>query len=73
MDRKFREFGDRLRVAIEEKDTTQEQVARDVGVSLRSVQGWCLGEKEPKGRHLVRVSEVLDREPAWFYGEEKAA
>ena len=68
-------FGRRLRAAIDESPLSQEGVAREVGVSLRSVQSWCSESKpkEPKGRHLVALAEVLDRDPSWFYGEEKAA
>lgn len=46
---------------------TQEALARELGLSLRSVQKWATGKGEPRGRQLVALSKVLDRDPAWFF------
>jgi transcriptional regulator with XRE-family HTH domain len=70
------EFKDRLRKAIADAGLTQEAVAREINVSLRAVQFWVAGTQEPKGRQLVALSRVLNRDPAWFFGtepEKKAA
>lgn len=62
-------FSLRLREAIAAKDMTQEGLARELGLSLRAVQDWCGGKSEPRGRQLVALSAVLDRDAGWFFDE----
>ena len=60
----------RLREALAAKDNmTQEALAREMGLSLRAVQDWCGGRSEPRGRQLVALSEVLNRDAGWFFSE----
>ena len=68
-------FGARLKEAIAAAGTTQEAVAREVDVSLRAVQFWAAGTQEPRGRQLVALARMLDRDPAWFFDDslEEAA
>jgi transcriptional regulator with XRE-family HTH domain len=66
-------FSLRLREAIAAKGMSQEAVARATGVTLRTVQFWCAGDREPKGRQLVALSEVLGRDAGWFFELEEAA
>jgi transcriptional regulator with XRE-family HTH domain len=66
-------FSLRLREAIAAKEMTQEGLAREVGLSLRAVQDWCGARSEPKGRQLVALSVVLDRDAGWFFELEEAA
>jgi len=61
-------FSVRIREALAQSGKTQEALAREVGVSLRTVQGWVSGA-EPKGQQLVRLSFALNREPGWFFSE----
>lgn len=63
------QFSTRLREAIADASLTQEAVAREINVSLRAVQFWLAGTQEPKGRQLVALARVLDRDPAWFFSE----
>jgi transcriptional regulator with XRE-family HTH domain len=49
---------------------TQEQLAREAGVTLRTVQGWCAGRALPRWGQLVAVACVLGRAPGWFYAEQ---
>lgn len=63
------QFSTRLREAIADAGLTQEAVAREVDVTLRAVQFWAAGKQEPKGRQLIALARVLDRDPAWFFGE----
>lgn len=67
------QFSARLREAIASAGLTQEAVAREVDVSLRAVQFWAAGTQEPKGRQLVALARVLDRDPAWFFDNEELA
>jgi transcriptional regulator with XRE-family HTH domain len=48
---------------------TQEQLARDVHVSLRTVQAWEGGETDaPHGRNLIALAKRLGKDnPAWIY------
>jgi transcriptional regulator with XRE-family HTH domain len=61
------EFSRRLREAIADAGLTQEAVAREIDVTLRAVQFWVAGTQEPKGRQLVALGRVLDRDPSWFF------
>lgn len=63
------EFSRRLRAAITDAGLTQEAVAREIDVTLRAVQFWVAGTQEPKGRQLVALARVLNRDPSWFFIE----
>lgn len=66
------DFSRRLREAITAADLTQEAVAREIEVSLRAVQFWVAGTQEPKGRQLIALARVLNRDPSWFFpGDER--
>ena len=46
---------------------TQEQLARAVPVSLRTVAGWERAEiRLPNDKSLAALGQALDRDPAWF-------
>lgn len=62
-------FKQNIRRALEEKDWTQERLARELNVSNRAVSGWCLGEAIPHTNTLERVAAKLDHAPAWFFTE----
>ena len=64
-------FGRRLKGAIKDAGLTQEAVAREIDVTLRAVQFWVAGTQEPKGRQLVALARVLDREPSWFFSDNE--
>lgn len=46
---------------------TQEQLARQLGVTLGAVSAWVRGRSEPTGAKLVLLAAALDRDPAWFF------
>jgi transcriptional regulator with XRE-family HTH domain len=60
-------FQQNIRRALDEKDWTQEKLARELNVSNRAVAGWCLGETMPQANTLVLVAEKLGRDVAWFF------
>lgn len=66
-------FPIRMRSALDESGFTQERLAREVDVTLRTVQFWLAGDREPKGRQLVRLADALQRPAGWFYEPEEAA
>jgi transcriptional regulator with XRE-family HTH domain len=60
-------FAAKLHEALGER--TSEDFARELGVTLRTVQRWRSGEGEPRAAELVRLAELLGRDPAWFYAD----
>jgi PAS domain S-box-containing protein len=57
--------GRRIAQARKEAGLTQQELAEQVGVTRRSVQGYESGAVLPY-RHLDRLAEVLDRSPEWL-------
>jgi transcriptional regulator with XRE-family HTH domain len=52
---------------------TNEQLAHEVGVTLRTVQRWQLGSNEPNGAQLLRLARVLGVHPDDLYLEQLPA
>jgi len=65
--------GDNLKAALEAAGMTQEGLARHLEVTVRTVSGWCNDGRDPKWSTLVRIGEVLGRDPVWFYVDHGAA
>lgn len=60
-------FAARFREAQEHLDIKNEQLARELGVSLRLVQKWRSGEVRPGGVNLVKIARLFDRDVSWFF------
>lgn len=58
---------DRLREAARDSQLTQQQVAIELGMSMRAVQKWFLGESTPAGNRLVALARLTGRAPEWFF------
>jgi PAS domain S-box-containing protein len=71
-ERKPREIGRRLAQARREAALTQQQVADELGVTRRSLQGYEAGAVVPY-KHLDRLGELLGRTPQWFLTGDDAA
>lgn len=52
---------------------TNEDLAREVGVTLRTVQRWQDGANGPNGSQLLRLARVLGVKPDDLYLEEAPA
>lgn len=63
----------RLREAQAERGITNEQLARDIDVSLRLLQKWRAGDVHPRMHNLVLLSRYFDKPLAWFFTESEAA
>jgi transcriptional regulator with XRE-family HTH domain len=61
--------GDRLREARRARSYTAEALARELDVTLRTIQRWEADGNGPSGADLVRLADVLGRRPDWFYGD----
>ena len=53
------ELADKIRQCRELKGWTQEQLARDLGVSLNTVQRWELGKNQPSPLALEKLQTIL--------------
>jgi hypothetical protein len=56
-------FADWLTAALREDGLSQEAAARQLGVSVRTVNRWLRGHTEPRLRDLRRIQEVLGHHP----------
>jgi transcriptional regulator with XRE-family HTH domain len=64
--------GERIALARKERGLTQEELAKGLGVTPRSVQGYEAGSVIPY-RHFRRLAEITEREVSWFlHGTEDA-
>jgi len=64
----FREKLKELRVAAE---LTQEELAKKIGVSARTIQNYEMGSRKPKNMDVVtKLAEALNTSPAELVGSE---
>lgn len=62
----------RLREAQADAGLTNEELARETGISLRLVQKHRAAHNAPSFASLTRYSLALDRPLSWFLGKEAA-
>ena len=60
---RYADFGRRLRAMMQDRDLTQQELARMTGLSQQSLSGWVRGEHIPKGKRLQILSEFFDVAP----------
>lgn len=66
-------IGSNIRSARLASGLTQGQLAAKVGLtSFMGVSRWETGRGQPSSHALVRLSEVLHRDIAWFYADHDA-
>jgi putative transcriptional regulator len=53
-------LSDKIRQCRELKGWTQERLARDLGVSLNTVQRWESGKNQPSPLALEKLQKILD-------------
>ncbi len=59
-------FGDRLTAAREAQNLTQAQLARRLGVRLKTVQGWENDTSEPRANKLQMVAGLTNVSIRWL-------
>jgi repressor LexA len=64
---------EKLKKRRKEKGLTQEQIASLVGVHPVSYARWETGDREPKGKYLIKLSEVLGVPPSYFFESEESS
>ena len=65
-------FTQRLIQGRNRKGLTQTELAKELGVHLRSIQNWEGGLTEPRGKVLRNLSEVLGMSVAFLLGMDDA-
>lgn len=65
--------GNRIRLAQAAKGLTTEELAREVGISLRLVQKHRAGDNAPGFDNLAKYGRALDKPIGWFFGEAEVA
>ena len=53
-------IGDRIKELRKEKNFSQNQLARRIGVSQKAVDYWELGTNEPKASYIVKLAELFE-------------
>jgi transcriptional regulator with XRE-family HTH domain len=66
-------FVQRLIAGRNRKGFTQTELARELGVHLRSIQNWEGGLTEPRGKDLRKLSSVLGMSIPFMYGMDEMA
>ncbi len=59
-------FGDRLTAAREAQDLTQAQLARRLGVKLKTIEAWENDSSEPRANKLQMVAGLLNVSIRWM-------
>jgi repressor LexA len=59
-------FGERLRIARENKECDQARMAKKVGIAVRTLQRWEKGEQVPDSEYLMRVVRYTGVRPEWL-------
>lgn len=62
---------ERFREALADAGYNQSSFARALGVSLRSVQAWAGGAKQPGVGMLFHIARNLGRDVQWFMVEDE--
>ena len=66
-------FGARVRAARQEVGLTQERLARELDVTLRTIQRWEDGTSEPRGTQLMALAQCLSVSASDLYPQPEAA
>ncbi len=60
----------RLELARRRRGLTKSSLANEAGISLRSLNAYELGDRQPTSETVVRLAASLDFEPAFFFGDD---
>jgi len=52
---------EKLKEIMQAKGLTQEQLAREIGVTVRTVVRWLHGDSEPKGLSIIAIDEFISK------------
>ena len=60
---RYADFGRRLKAIMQDRELTQQEMARRTGLAQQSISGWVRGSHIPKGRRLAVLAEFLEMKP----------
>lgn len=63
-------FGDRLKIALENKDISQSQLAKQLGFTSAAVNRWCQNITEPDAKMLVSIANFLEVSTDFLLGND---
>lgn len=69
---KLQKFAERLRERRDALGFSNEQLARMAGIGARSIYDYLDQTTTPKGDTIVKLSEVLQCDIGWLFGEERS-
>lgn len=58
--------GQRLRIALEFRNMTSADLARQLKVSRHTVENWSTGHHEPSHANMVHISDLLNVKLEWL-------
>lgn len=61
-------LGERIRDLRQEKNLTQPQLAKELGVSNAVISYWENDINEPKATYIKRIAEFFDVSPCYLLG-----
>ena len=67
------ELGKRIREARGDANLTLSQVARALGVDVRTVARWQSDDSRPSYERLVAFAALVGKPPSWFLEDKEAA
>ena len=53
----------RIKIALVERDMTQDQFAKQIGKTTATVGNWCRNESQPTIQTLFEIAEILNVKP----------
>jgi transcriptional regulator with XRE-family HTH domain len=64
--------GKNIRTARKEAKLTQQQVADHARITVRSLQWYESGDRQPPPSVLYLIAQVTDKDIAWFFNNERS-
>lgn len=64
------EIGDRIKMARKAKKITQSDLAERVGVKRSTVGSWEINRREPSGKDLCEIAEILEVSTDYLLGKK---
>jgi len=64
-------IGETIKELRKERDMSQEQLAKEIGVSQKAIDYWERGENEPKASYIIRLADFFDVSADYLLGRKE--
>ena len=64
-------FGERLQIALNNKNETQTSLAQELGFTQQAVSRWCNGTTEPDNPTIVKIAKFLNVSTDFLLGNDE--